>query len=89
MIIEVVVASLAAVTIAGTWIGCRFAERVIVPPPEERQRAAIALVRRAIEENTLESERRVKALLATDPQALPPDIRARALAWVNRQPFEV
>ena len=85
MIIEAIVASVAAITIAGTWLGLRFAERAEEresedgPPVDAAERKrALAEVERCMQYGNRSD---VRAMLACRPHVLPPDVRARAERW--------
>jgi len=87
MIIETLIASIAAVVVAGTWFGTRFAARVIeqeAPEPHvdtAEQKRALADVERCMKYDSESGRAEVRAMLACRPHALPPDVRARAAAW--------
>ena len=88
MIIETIVASVAAITIAGTWLGLRFAERAEEresddgPPVDAAERKrALATVERCMGWDSDSGRAEVRALLACRPHVLPPDVRARAERW--------
>lgn len=86
MIIETLIASVAAVTVTGTWLGLRFAARTIereaeggAPPVDAAERArALADVERCMQ---FGGRAEVRAMLACRPHVLPPDVRARAAEW--------
>lgn len=89
MIVEAIVASVAAVTIAGTWLGLRFAERMIehetpalpaLPVDEKERREALVDLERHMGNG---STRDVKAILACRSSALSSDVRERAKRWVR------
>lgn len=85
MIVETLIASVAAVTIAGTWLGLRFAGRALEREAEpadgvdSAERAeALGTVERCMRFN---QRAEVRAMLAVRPHVLPPDVRERAAAW--------
>lgn len=89
MIAEVLIASIAAVTIAGTWLGLRFVDQQ--PSADNREVRALRLVRAAVQSGSPFSEegRALSALLMTDPEALPSAVRERAAAWLSGRPWNV
>lgn len=91
MIAETLIASVAAITIVGTWLGLRFAEKTLTPEEarDKKREAAMETVRRGITYDTGENRDRVKALLVTEPESLPDDVRARVCAWLDGETVEV
>ncbi len=89
MIVETLIASVTAITVAGTWLGLRFAERELHPEDgaDKRRAAALDLVRRVIAGDV--SEAKLRALLVAAPEDLPDDVRARATSWLQTRSFEV
>lgn len=83
MIIEVAIATVGAVTIVGTWLGLRFAEREMGCAPnatEEETAYAMRDVEHCMKTNQRDS---MRALLSVRPHHLPAEVRERAQAWLD------
>lgn len=91
MIAETIIASVTAITIVGTWLGLRFAEKTLSPEEarNKKRESAIELVRSAVAADNAVWRDRVKALLITEPESLPDAVRARAIKWLNGEEVEV
>ena len=89
MIIETIIASVAAITVFGTWLGLDFAKRELHPeePINKRRAAAIEIMRKAVARETGEGP--LRALLATSPEDLPDDLRERAVSFIMNGNFVV
>lgn len=86
MIAEVLIATVGAVTIVGTWLGLRFAERemgIASMVTSAEQKKALG----EVEEYMVHGYRaNLRGLLAVRPHHLPDDVRERAQAWLNGRP---
>lgn len=80
MIVETLIASVTAITVAGTWLGLRFAERVLRPSRHDAKERADALA--DVERWIRHGQRaEVRALLLCRPYVLDPYVRRRVAAW--------
>lgn len=91
MIVEAIIGSVTAITIVGTWLGLRFAEKTLSPEEvrDKKRDAAIELARRSIDENSAAARDRVRALLITEPESLPDDVRDRVCEWLGHKRIDV
>lgn len=83
MIVETLIATVGAVTIVGTWLGLRFAEREMGIAPAatgDEQREAVQDAERYIR---YDHPGDLRALLVTRPHHLLDDVRTRAQAWLD------
>lgn len=85
MIVETFVASVAVVTVAGTWLGLRFAERAIARDDPDapvysdaERREALATLERCMQYS---QRAEIRAMLTCRPGVLPADVRERAERW--------